>query len=574
MITILNQPKRLNKLIPAIFLIVFSIWFFITSNGFHNNTDISFINGVLSYNPITTHPHNNVLKHLYQQNKTNNVPNQYNFKDENIIHDSNSNLDLLDFDRDHIKYIYPEVINAIYQSTDLDSIDWSRFAYVLYATSSSHMCNSMMIFAELRKFNTRAELVLLVKQEFLSDLDNHKHEYETLTKFSSDYKVILKPTPVTQIGGDEVDIWKSSFTKLMVFNESDYDRIIYLDADAIVLQGNLDELFFLPPVKLAVPTAYWLTKIQYEKMGDEAVKKYDAKKYGFHPLTKDQRDSKISKLIDQTITPFSLNNNLPNEQKTLKQQVNTKNFQTQLYNSLPNYSAIDEFQLTNIVMVIQPSRELFARVLNAIENKRKNEYDMDLVQNHLFSLPKILQSQSKESFNNYQASFTNQVAHEVPEFMILPHQVYGTITPELNSQVEHFSYLADTHEQVFAHRLLETSNRKPAYYETKHMEKPGEYFAENIKYLHFSDAPVPKPWFKQRPDAEYMGFRTRCEAHPDFHVKDGGDTKIVAPKHKTPDCSAGAKWESVHALFKDIRKEVCGLDLVVTNEDTYHKIIN
>ncbi|ODQ62420.1 glycosyltransferase family 8 protein, partial [Wickerhamomyces anomalus NRRL Y-366-8] len=245
-----------------------------------------------------------------------------------------------------------------------DSIDWSKFAYVLYATSSSHMCNSMMIFAELRKFNTRAELVLLVKQEFLSDLDNHKHEYETLTKFSSDFNVVLKPTPVTQIGGDEVDIWKSSFTKLMVFNESDYDRIIYLDADAIVLQGNLDELFFLPPVKLAVPTAYWLTKIQYEKM------------------------------------------------------------------------AIDEFQLTNIVMVIQPSRELFARVLNAIENKRKNEYDMDL----------------------------------------------------------HFSYLADTHEQVFAHRLLETSNREPAYYETKHMEKPGEYFAENIKYLHFSDAPVPKPW--------------------------------------------------------------------------------
>lgn len=562
------HPKRLNKIILALFLTVSSLLFFITSKGFHTNADVSFINGLLSYNSLNLHPHNNVLNYLFQQNQTSGVPNQYNFVPENIIHDSSTNSDLLDYDRDHIKYIYPEMIQSIYNNTDLNAVDWSKFAYVLYATSSSHMCNSMMIFAELRKFHTRADLVLLVKREYLLDPQKFPHEHGVLTEFAHDYNVFLKPTTITQIGGDDVDIWKSSFTKLMVFNETQYDRIIYLDADAIVLQGNMDELFFLPPVKLAVPTAYWMTKIKYEKMKDKAVEKYSTKKYGFKALTKPQRDRKIQRLIDQSITPFKLNG-LPNKNNTFKQRVNTKNFQNQLYNSLPNYVTIDEFDLTNIVMVIQPSEELFARVLNAIENKRKNEYDMDLVQNHLFSLPKILQTQSKSSYGTFEASFSNQVEDDIPEFMILPHQVYGTITPEINSQVEHFSYLADAHEQVFAHRLLETSNREPAYYETKHMKRPGDYFFQRIKYLHFSDAPVPKPWFQQRPDADYMGFRTRCESHADFK-KEG----IVKPKHKTPDCSAGERWEDVHALFKDIRKEVCGLDLVYTTDDTYHKIIN
>lgn len=555
----LTHPKKLNKLIPAIFISVFLVWFFINSNGFHTNGDVSFMNGFLSYNALGDHPHNNVLRHLKQQNET----------ELDIIHDKETGLEVLDYDREHIKYIYPEMVEAIYNSTDLDSVDWSKFAYVLYATSSSHMCNSMMIFAELRAFQTRAELVLLVNRDFLLKPNEFPEEHKILTEFAQNYNVILKPTTLTQIGGDEVDIWKSSFTKLMVFNETQYDRIVYLDADAIVLNDNLDELFFLPPVKLAVPTAYWLTKIKYEKLKkNNNEKKYNPTDYGFKPLTTAQRSRKISNLIDKTVTPFTLQNQVPSENNTLRQQVNTRNYQTQLYNSLPNYATIDEFELTNIVMVIQPSHELFARVLNAIENKRKNEYDMDLVQNHLFNLPKILQTQSKKSYGAYHNSLSSHL-EETPEFLILPHQVYGTITPEINSQAEHHSYLADSHEQVFAHRLLETSNREPAYYETAHLDRAAESFFYKTKYLHFSDAPIPKPWFEQRPDADYMGYRTRCEEHEDFK-KEG----VTSPRHQTKDCSAGEKWEGVHKLFKQVRKEVCGLDLIYTKEDTYHKIIN
>ncbi|CCH43565.1 Glucose N-acetyltransferase 1-A [Wickerhamomyces ciferrii] len=557
----LSHPRRLNKLILALFISITFIYLFTSSSSSNgiNYGDYSILNNVFN---TQLNPHNNVLDHIKQINKT----------EISTIKYSESNLEYLDYDRDHIKYLYPEVIDSIYNNTDLNQVDWSKLAYVLYATSSSHLCNSMMIFAELRKFQTKAELVLLVKREFILNETAYPNEYKTLTEFSQNYNVTLKPTTVTQIGGDSVDIWKSSFTKLMVFNETQYDRIIYLDADAIILRGNMDELFFIPPCKLAVPTAYWMTKIKYEKMArdDNKKNKYKLENYkNWRPLTKPQRDYKIQKLLDEHVNIYKdSNHKIPTSQDSLKQVVNSKNFQNQLYNALPNYITIDEFELTNIVMVIQPSKDLFTKVLNAIENKRKNEYDMELVQNHLFSLPKILQKQSKNSFNYYHSNFQS-VIDEIPEFMILPHQIYGTITPEINSQVDHHSYLADSFEQIFAHKLLQTSNREPAYYDTKHLDRPGEDFFNKIKYLHFSDAPIPKPWFEQRLDAEYMGFRTRCEKHPDFQ-KDG----IVKPKHKTPDCSAGEKWESVHKLFKDVRKEVCGLDLIYTKEDTYHKIIN
>jgi len=44
---------------------------------------------------------------------------------------------------------------------------------------------------------------------------------------------------------------------LIVFNQTQYDRLLHLDSDATVLQ-NLDHLFLLPPTPVALPRAYWL----------------------------------------------------------------------------------------------------------------------------------------------------------------------------------------------------------------------------------------------------------------------------------------------------------------------------
>lgn len=54
-----------------------------------------------------------------------------------------------------------------------------------------------------------------------------------------------------------VATWAESYTKLLAFNQSRYDRVLSLDSDSTVLQ-TMDELFLLPPCPVAMPRAYWL----------------------------------------------------------------------------------------------------------------------------------------------------------------------------------------------------------------------------------------------------------------------------------------------------------------------------
>ena len=51
--------------------------------------------------------------------------------------------------------------------------------------------------------------------------------------------------------------WADSFTKLLAFNQTQYDRVLSIDSDVLLLQ-HMDELFLIPPVPVAMPRAYWL----------------------------------------------------------------------------------------------------------------------------------------------------------------------------------------------------------------------------------------------------------------------------------------------------------------------------
>jgi alpha-N-acetylglucosamine transferase len=466
--------------------------------------------------------------------------------------------------------------------TDKDAVDWSKYAYVLYATSSHHMCNSMMIFAELRKFNTRAQLVLLVKQEFLTQPDNFTYEHGVLTNFSREYDVKLKPTELIQMGGDSVNIWLSSFTKLLVFNETEYERIIYMDSDALLLRDNFDELFFIPPCKMAVSTAYWHTTKKFKEMGNEKIlHDYPPTKYGFRPITAKKRAKNLLEFIQDKITTYLnpetgllpvVNHDTHSAADEVKAALNKKNFYTNVYNSLPNYPTLKEFDLTNIVMVIEPTPELFDRVLLAMKNKRKDEYDMELVQYHMFDLFDNLARQQNKSLANAPHLSFEERFEETPEFLISPHQVYGTTTRQLNSDTTHFSWMADAHEQIFSHlKIPMAANSLKAYYDIDEEERVGDLMYDIMKYAHFTDAPIPKPWFEAKHNWWYMKHRTRCASHQDFS---NPNKDVVRPGKTTRDCSPGEKWEQIRQTFKETRKSVCGLDLISTDEDTYYKIIN
>ena len=51
--------------------------------------------------------------------------------------------------------------------------------------------------------------------------------------------------------------WAESFTKLLAWNQTQYDRVLGLDSDSTVL-GCMDELFLMPSAPIAMPRAYWI----------------------------------------------------------------------------------------------------------------------------------------------------------------------------------------------------------------------------------------------------------------------------------------------------------------------------
>jgi alpha-N-acetylglucosamine transferase len=553
------HSKKIYKLLTALAIATL----FITSYHFFGSSQDDITTAFRKEDSgLSFAPSKDILRYL---KKERNIDQQYHlYKDE-------SGIELLDFDREQIKVIHPEVIDHIYENIDINSVDWSRFAYVLYATSPTAMCNAMMMLSELKRFGSKAELVMIVNREFLNETTNPT-EYKSLTTFAQDYDVKLKPAGVIQVGGSSY--WLSSFTKLLVFNETEYDRVIYMDSDAVLTRSHFDELFFLPPCKIAVPTGYWLVKdkLLREKLSE----KYNPNDFGFKAMTKSQRQTKVSQFVSDHIYAFvdPVSEHLPIQKAefaaVLDTAVNEKNLYTNIYNNLPNYPSIDEFSLTNIVMVIQPSAELYRRVELALENRKENEFDMDLVHYHMFPLRKVLRDQVSKSADKSPDLTFGERLEEIPELIILPHQVYGTLTSELNRETSHYAYLAEAHDQAFALQLPDTVTREPAYYSIEGEDSPGDTIFQLSKYLHFSDHPIPKPWHKQRPKAGYMAHRIRCPSHEDFSATDGR----VKPNTQYRDCSAGQHWEEAHRMFAKQRKDTCGLDQIDTSEDMYSNEIN
>ena len=48
-----------------------------------------------------------------------------------------------------------------------------------------------------------------------------------------------------------------SHTKLLAFNQTQYQRVLHLDSDSTILQC-MDDLYSMPPAAVAMPRAYWL----------------------------------------------------------------------------------------------------------------------------------------------------------------------------------------------------------------------------------------------------------------------------------------------------------------------------
>lgn len=185
--------------------------------------------------------------------------------------------------------------NVLLSSND---VDWRRFAYVQYVTNALYLCNSVMIFEQLHRLGAKPDLLLLYPsiwdtQDFktsnvldneksLSSSENKKEDDENkkdkryffdtvfddktaagdiqrlLQKAKNEYGAVLKPIEIVQLESSDTT-WAESFTKLLIFNQTQYDRVLFMDSDGSV-NGLLDHLFLLPSAPVAATRSYWFSK--------------------------------------------------------------------------------------------------------------------------------------------------------------------------------------------------------------------------------------------------------------------------------------------------------------------------
>ncbi|KAF2266161.1 nucleotide-diphospho-sugar transferase [Lojkania enalia] len=136
-------------------------------------------------------------------------------------------------------------------------INWSSFAYSLYATDSATLCHAVLIFDALAKFGSKADRVLFYPDYWDTEIRDSKDRDSQLLVIARDkYKVKLQPIQLLSVEGRTQGTWDKSVTKFMAFSLAYYDRVVALDSDITLLQ-SLDELFFLPSTPIAMPRAYW-----------------------------------------------------------------------------------------------------------------------------------------------------------------------------------------------------------------------------------------------------------------------------------------------------------------------------
>ncbi|KAL4783885.1 nucleotide-diphospho-sugar transferase [Aspergillus varians] len=141
-----------------------------------------------------------------------------------------------------------------------DLVDWSRYAYTQYATSSPYLCNALLVFDALERLGSRAQRVLYYPRDWDVIVESDQDRDSQLLQIAkTKYNVMLVPIELEMIkpeaGPDES--WDKSISKLLAFGETEFNRVIHLDSDILLLQ-NMDELFFLPHTPVAMPRAYWL----------------------------------------------------------------------------------------------------------------------------------------------------------------------------------------------------------------------------------------------------------------------------------------------------------------------------
>lgn len=355
-------------------------------------------------------------------------------------------------------------------------IDWSKYAYISYATDMSYTCNTLIIFSSLiKEYKTKAKLVLLVNYDF--DLSSNSDSNRTLKKILdlNPDQVIIKRVDSFTVNMDE-SIWRDSLTKLHVFNQTEFDRVIYIDSDSL-LKSNMDELFFLPDyIKFAAPLNYW------ELNSKDLQKSYKEVKHMRNPINVENYNKRIINRIGKGKMIYNHLPNLPHYLYLNSEDVGDDILKTRTIFSVSSWfhkgPKPSRVKFSTTLMVVKPSNETFATIQNyylPLAQKGKGIYDMDLINRYVYNLRQLI-------YDHFTV-LRSLKAQFVPEVLILPYTRYGLLTGSIR----------DT-KQI---KIMESGGilgYKHLNADGKEVKRSLEDITSNAKYVHYSDYPQLKPW--------------------------------------------------------------------------------
>ncbi|KAI5959520.1 GNT1 [Candida theae] len=417
--------------------------------------------------------------------------------------------------RNHLKVIPEEVVDY-YGKQPVEGAE--KLAYAQYATNYDYLNLAIINFAHLRKGGTKIPNLVILYDEVLQY--HSAQMWNNLYQVANHYKITLRPVHLIKVNYDDDTPWAASFTKFHIFNQVDFDRIVYFDSDSMLVHptldngeisssySNIDELFNVPKeLEFALPQAYWLNNVVEGKSALKYRKKVeipDARRYGLR-MRKLVHD--ISETGDWKLLPSLI-------------------FEAHKFDNPDNFFA-------NHIMVVTPSKSTFEDLMKYVHNpvrwsltnrknlRKKTDYDMEILNKYL----------------------NNELKSGRVNIGILPHRVYGVLTGEFR-EPWHERFVVQPQYLPF---IKKRSNR--GWDAMKTLQK--------VKLIHFSDSPIPKPWEMEEGDEEYEHpYSTKL-----IFCKTGNMSEYRAKySHFKPrlvdDCDSVEVWNWLRNQFKKEREGI------------------
>ncbi len=126
----------------------------------------------------------------------------------------------------------------------------ARHAYVFYVTADAYACGAAVVVRQLKRLGSKKEFLILYPAGLVSSQAMAILEHEGAT---------TRTVPDLKLAASVHRYYAHVLVKLRVFQQVDYDRILFLDSDVSVV-ANLDHLFdvkLAPTQRLAAPLNYY-----------------------------------------------------------------------------------------------------------------------------------------------------------------------------------------------------------------------------------------------------------------------------------------------------------------------------